>query len=237
LGLIHFILSRRTALLSPDSDDASSPDADDATDLAIIDSIKRRDRGAWASLYTRHQGRVFAVCMQMVHDRELASDLTQDTFVKLMKGIDSFDGRAKFTTWMTRIAMNVCLSKLRSEKLRRHASLDAPIAPNNDREPRGLGADLEQTSELSHPERVEAKEQKERVLAALRQLDPEQRAVLILADAQGLSYESIAATLGVAVGTVKSRLFRARAALKERTEAGSRRPSVDQTIDRSAPQR
>ncbi len=173
----------------------------------------------------------------MVHDRELASDLTQDTFVKLMKGIDSFDGRAKFTTWMTRIAMNVCLSKLRSEKLRRHASLDAPIAPNNDREPRGLGADLEQTSELSHPERVEAKEQKERVLAALRQLDPEQRAVLILADAQGLSYESIAATLGVAVGTVKSRLFRARAALKERTEAGSRRPSVDQTIDRSAPQR
>jgi len=188
--------------------------SEDPIDAQLVAAIARNEREAWGTLYTRHQSRVFAVCFQMVHDREMAADLTHDTFVKVIKGIASFDGRAKFTTWMTRVAMNVCLSKIRSEKLRRHASLDAP---SHDRE-HGRGVDLEQNREHSHTAGVEAHEQKERVLAALRKLDPEQRAVLILADAQGLSYESIAGALNVAVGTVKSRLFRARAALKDKLE-------------------
>ena len=210
---LSFNSHRHGPLPSP-TEPESGGTTEDPIDAQLVEGILRNDREAWGALYTRHQSRVFAVCFQMVHDRELASDLTHDTFVKVIKGIASFDGRARFTTWMTRIAMNVCLSKIRSEKLRRHASLDAPT---KDRE-HGRGPDLEQNREHSHTTSVEASEQKERVLAALRKLDPDQRAVLILADAQGLSYESIAATLQVAVGTVKSRLFRARAALKDKME-------------------
>ena len=192
----------------------------------MIEAIKRGDHSTWALLVTKHQNRVYATCVKMVHDRELALDLAQESFVKLMVGIGSFDGRAKFTTWLTRIVMNVCLSKLRSEKLRRHASLDAPSGgadgrgdgSDGDARP-GRGTELEQAREPSLSSRVEAHEDRERVLSALRNLDPDQRAVLMLCDAQGHSYEQIAETLGVAVGTVKSRLFRARAALRAEVEA------------------
>ena len=152
----------------------------------------------------------------MVHDRDLATDLTQDAFVKVIQGFSSYDGRSKLSTWMIRVTMNVCLSKLRSEKLRRHASLDRPA--QGDPDGGAWGDTFSDLSEQSVPGSVEAHEDRERVLQALASLDPDQRAVLILSDCRGQSYEDIASTLSVAVGTVKSRLFRARAALREAVE-------------------
>ena len=207
----------------PDAADQQPEDLsqDDALDIAAVAAVKSGDAGAWAGLIQRHQDRIYSTCVRMVHDREMATDLAQDTFVKIIKGIDSFDGRARLTTWMTRIAMNVCLSKLRSEKLRRHASLElmseGRSGPGAESEG-GRGIELEQSREPGLSSGVEAHEDRERVLAALRQLDPDQRAVLILCDCQGNSYEQIAVVLGVAVGTVKSRLFRARAALRDAVE-------------------
>ena len=199
-----------------------APEGDAVDDLPLIEAARRGDRNAWAALYERHLPRIMGTCMQMTRDREMAADLAQDTFVKIIRGIDKFDGRARFTTWITTIAMNVCRSKFRSEKLRRHASLDAPA--------RGRDAQAipepAQPRELGGGSRVEANEDRDRVLAALSRLDPDQRAVLILADSQGLSYEHIAGTLGVAVGTVKSRLFRARMALRQQME--SPRPPPDE---------
>lgn len=206
-------------LLAP-SDPEAGGDADD--DLPLIEAARRGDRDAWAALYQRHLPRIMGTCMQMTRDREMAADLAQDTFVKIIRGIDKFDGRARFTTWITTIAMNVCRSKFRSEKLRRHASLDAPSRTRDDKT-------LPEPAQLSEPDGVsgvEANEDRDRVLAALSRLDPDQRAVLILADSQGLSYEHIAGTLGVAVGTVKSRLFRARTALRQQME--SPRPAPDE---------
>jgi RNA polymerase sigma-70 factor (ECF subfamily) len=207
-------------LLRTPGDSQAGGDADD--DLPLIEAARRGDREAWATLYQRHLPRIMGTCMQMTHDRELAADLAQDTFVKIIRAIDKFDGRARFTTWITTIAMNVCRSKFRSEKLRRHASLDAPARGRDD-------TSLPQPAPPSEPNgvsRVEANEDRDRVLAALSRLDPDQRAVLILADSQGLSYEHIAGTLGVAVGTVKSRLFRARSALRQQME--SPRPPPDE---------
>jgi RNA polymerase sigma-70 factor (ECF subfamily) len=207
-------------LLRTPGDSQAGGDADD--DLPLIEAARRGDREAWATLYQRHLPRIMGTCMQMTHDRELAADLAQDTFVKIIRAIDKFDGRARFTTWITTIAMNVCRSKFRSEKLRRHASLDAPARGRDD-------TSLPEPAQPTEPNgvsRVEANEDRDRVLAALSRLDPDQRAVLILADSQGLSYEHIAGTLGVAVGTVKSRLFRARSALRQQME--SPRPPPDE---------
>lgn len=193
---------------------------DDSLDTDLVDQIRRGDPNGWTALVARYQNRLFAVCLRMVHNRELATDLTQDAFVKIIQGINSFDGRSKLSTWMIRITMNVCLSKLRSEKLRRHASLDAmregagPGGPNP-----GRARGFEQNKEPGVGESVEHDEERAIVLAALRELDPEQRAVLILCDSQGQSYEQIAEVMQVAVGTIKSRLFRARTALREAVEA------------------
>lgn len=187
-------------------------------DLTLIRAIRRGESAAWTPLLSRHQDRVYAVCVRMVGDRELALDLAQDTLVKVIQGLDSYDGRSQLSTWITRIAINVCLSKLRSEKLRRHASLDAPSGGTDD-PGRTFAESTAQTREQFAAERVQSGEDRRLVLAALMRIDPEQRAILVLRDSRGMDYERIAEVLGVAVGTVKSRLFRARTALREHIEA------------------
>lgn len=191
-------------------------------DLTLVRAIQRGDAGAWQELIRKYQDRLFATCMRMVHDREMAADLTQDSMVKVIEGLDTYDGRAKLSTWMIRITMNVCLTKLRSEKLRRHASLDATDARTGLTQGEQLadGQGFGRVSpELSAAQRVEGDELRELLSAALVRLDPEQRAIVVLRDSRGLDYDQIAEILGVPVGTVKSRLFRARMALRELIEA------------------
>ena len=111
--------------------------------------------------------------------------------------------------------MNACLSKLRSEKYRRHASMDLPVHGSDGST---FGDSLAQFKELSSAERVERDEERFRMADALRRLSPEHKAILVLRDGRGLEYEQIAEILEIAVGTVKSRLFRARNALRELLE-------------------
>ena len=172
---------------------------DDAQDLKLVEAIRRGEQSAWAILITKHQDRLFATCLRMVHNRDLAADLAQDSFVKIIQGIDSFDGRAKLSTWMIRITMNVCFSKLRSEKVRRHVSLDALTDRSDGANDGGRRAmEFSGGREPAAASSVEAHEDRDRVLEALRLLDPDQRAVIILCDAQGHSYDQIAEVLGVA---------------------------------------
>lgn len=187
-------------------------------DLPLIEAIRRGETSAWKTLLTSYQDRVFALCLGKVGHRELAADLTQDVMVKLLQHLDSYDGRARLSTWVYRITLNVCYSKLRSEKYRRHASLDSGRdRPGADPEP-AAEAGLAQTRELSGVSRVEMEDERRLLLAALARLDEEHRDILLLRDSRGLDYEQIAEVLGVAVGTVKSRLFRARVALREAME-------------------
>lgn len=197
-------------------------------DARLIERIRatssRADsQAALAELLQAHEERIFATCLRMVRDPETARDLTQDAMVKVIQGLDSFDNRARFSTWLTRVAMNVCISYMRKRKLRRHASLDAPMASGGG----GAGASeggrtfsdaLEAAPEPSGQERVETREDRDMLLAALDTLDPDHRAVLVLRDGQDLDYQQIGEVLGVPIGTVKSRLFRARAALREAIE-------------------
>lgn len=209
---------------------------DDARDLALIERIRAggpADRAAWGEMVRLYQDRIFSVCMKMLRDREAAADLTQETFVRLIQGLETYDGRSKLSTWLIRVAMNACLSYLRAQKLRKHASLDAGLPPSLIRGMsvraseggsgsggRAQGAGREQTPGQS----VELHERRRRVAAALAGIEPDQRAILILRDVQGLEYEQIAVVLEIAGGTVKSRLFRARMALREALEKLESRP-------------
>lgn len=197
-------------------------------------AIQGGDQAAWAPLLTRYQDRLFGVCIKMLGNRDLAADVTQDAMVKIIEGLGSFDGRAKLSTWMIRVTMNVCLSKLRSEKLRRHISLEAMNGLGKGGGSRGGGfyEDRRGSGADAIPDRggrgaggepegesgVEREETRRLVAAALLRISPEQRAILVLRDARGLDYDQIAEVLSVPVGTVKSRLFRARTALREAIE-------------------
>jgi RNA polymerase sigma-70 factor (ECF subfamily) len=199
---------------------AGSPEAD-AQELALVKAIQRGQTQAWAALLSRYQDRLFGVCYRMVGDRDLAADLTQDSMVKIIEGLSTYDGRSKLSTWMIRVTMNVCLSKMRSEKLRRHASLDAPDRAGPGREGRPAGDRLEdfREREPDGSSGVERDELRRVVAGALLRIAPEQRAILVLRDARDLDYDQIAEVLDIPVGTVKSRLFRARAALREAIES------------------
>ncbi|MGD9790099.1 MAG: RNA polymerase sigma factor [Phycisphaerales bacterium] len=204
---------------SPEATPAPLP-IEDAREQHLVAAAQKGDQSVWPELIRMYQSRMFGLCLKMVHNRDMAADLTQDAFLKIIKGLDTYDGRSKFSTWAYRITMNVCLSKLRSEKLRRHASLDAPGKDvDGAAGAASWGASMIQERELSPGSGVERQDERRLLSAGLQTLDPEQRAILILRDGRDLDYEQIAETLGIAVGTVKSRLFRARVALREAIEA------------------
>ncbi len=212
----------RASQTSPDQPRGPRPvTPEDQADRDLVAAIRAGDSSAWTTLFERYQVRIFTVCVRMVRDRELASDLTQDAFIKIIRGLDSFDDRAKLSTWVYRVTMNVCLSKLRSEKLRRHASLEA-MAAGGGRDPdRRTELGFAQQREPGVGEGVELDEERQRMMHALGALSDEHRAILVLRDGRGLEYEQIAETLDIPVGTVRSRLFRARAALRQAYEVGT----------------
>lgn len=192
--------------------------ADESDDLALVERVRAGDPAAWTELLDRHSGRIYNLCLRMVGKREFAADLAQDAMVKIIEGLDSYDGRARLSTWIHRVTTNVVISKLRAEKHRRHASIEASRSPDSEHSP----ASIRQTLEDREPgpaSSVEIRQQRHRLSEALLRLTPDQRAIIVLRDAQGLDYEQIGEVLGIAVGTVKSRLFRARGALREAVEA------------------
>lgn len=223
---------------------ASPQDQDhNADDLRLVRAIQAGDAAAWSVLLGRYQDRLFGVCLRMIGDREAAADLTQDAMVRIIQGLSSYDGRARLSTWLIRVTMNVCLSHLRGQRLRKHASLDASSAPtaagnaarNRDgpsagslgRGGLGGGSGGGGMGELSPDQRVQIQEDHARVAAALGEVSPEQRSILVLRDVQGLDYDQIAEALEVAVGTVKSRLFRARLALREALEGKANASDIE----------
>ncbi|MEM6458908.1 MAG: sigma-70 family RNA polymerase sigma factor [Planctomycetota bacterium] len=191
----------------------------------VVEALARRvqdgDRAALAELVRALEGRVFNVCYRMVSQRDDAAELAQDTLLKVVEKIDGFRGDAKLTTWVTRIAMNLCISHLRKRKLRQTVSLNGqhPSAPGSGSEDRGVGFRGGDSLAGAEPEPsscVELDEGLDALQRAIAGLDDDQRAVLVLRDLEQLDYHQIARLLELPVGTVKSRLFRARLALRDK---------------------
>lgn len=163
---------------------------------------------AFAALVERHKGRVYRTLYQMVGNAEDASDLAQEAFLKAYRALSGYRGDAAFTTWFHRLTVNVALDWLRSRSRR---PLQVPLEPPGDPSGRAPPMPTIPTPE----EQVMAREQQERVAAALEALRPEQRQVVVLHHFHGLSYHEVARRLGVPVRTVETRLYRARGCLRQ----------------------
>lgn len=183
---------------------------------------------ALTELLSGYQRRIYTICLRMVRRPEDAADLTQDVLLKLVENLDSYDGRSKLSTWVIRVAMNASLSHLRKSKVR----AERPLGPSEQASqgPRGAAAGEAGMPgpgggvrggrpEPSPAEGVEQNQQRMLIVRALESLDADARAMLVLRDVQDLDYQQLADVLDVPLGTVKSRLFRARAMLREAMEA------------------
>lgn len=188
-----------------------------ADDGELVAQVKRGETQAYGELVRRYQDRIFNTCWRICGHLEDARDLTQDAFLKAFEGLSKFRGESGFYTWVFRVAVNLALTHRRRGRTRRVVSLDSategsagnsdPVAsamhePLNDGSA-GAASDAELHSALGH---------------ALHGLEDEQRAVVVLRDMEGFNYEQIAAILQIPEGTVKSRLFRGRMALREAIE-------------------
>lgn len=211
---------------------ASTPPGD--ADPRVLERARAGEREALDRLLTPYLGRLYLLCLRMLGRPDDARDAAQDALVKIIRGLPAFDGRSRFSTWATRVAMNACLTRLRA-RARERGRLVAGEATPPDRlvfgsparaRPVGVDNIADDSREPDAAARVQLADDRARVLRALQAVSPEHRAVLVLRDVHGLEYDRIAAVLEVSIGTVKSRLFRARAALREQVEAASPQPSA-----------
>jgi RNA polymerase sigma-70 factor (ECF subfamily) len=180
-----------------------------ASERELLDLARGGDPDAFAALVAPLQRRAFNLAYRMVGEPEEAADITQDALVRAYSRIGEFRGEASFATWLHRIVHNTALDALRWRARHPVEALDPSPAGGGDppREVAAATAGPEDMAVGAHERRAI-----ERALAALT---PEFRATVVLRDLQGLDYEEVAAVTGVSLGTVKSRLHRARARLRE----------------------
>ncbi|MFW6457060.1 MAG: sigma-70 family RNA polymerase sigma factor [Planctomycetota bacterium] len=184
-----------------------------ANESDLIDRAKDGDREAFTVLVRRYQDYVHNAVVHMVGRGQDAEDLSQEVFLKAFRGISGFKQRSKFSTWLYGIMLNCVRSFWRRQgRGPDEVSLDAGGDPDCSA-PDPKGASHERP--LDH---LLSKERVEIVRAAIHKLDPKRKEVIVLRDLQGLSYKELATCLEVPVGTIKSRLARARSALREKIE-------------------
>lgn len=175
-----------------------------------IEKAKAGDIRAFEELMEEHQKAIYNVAYRIVGNYDDASDVAQDAMIKIFKNLSYFEERSKFTTWMYRIVTNTALDFLKKNRRNKVISIDETISGEENDYGKQLASD-----EATPQELVEQDERKQAVLKALYKLTPEHRAVLVLRDINGLSYDEIANVLMCSEGTVKSRINRARKSLRE----------------------
>ncbi len=181
----------------------------DATDEALVDAARAGDRAALDALLRRHHDRIFVLCRRLCRDRGDAEDAAQNALIAIVRGLPHFDGDAAFTTWSYRVATNACLDELRRRGRRpvpsESAAEDLQGAVDRGARSGGPGTDP--------ADAVVTAEQRGTVQAALDQLPEEFRLPVVLRDLAELDYAEIGEHLGLAPGTVRSRIARGRAKL------------------------
>ncbi len=178
-----------------------------ADDRRLIAASVKGDTAAFGELVRRYQDRLYNTIYRLLDNADDAQDVVQDAFVSAYQSLEGFKGDSQFFTWLYRIAVNTAISHKRRQRLT--LSIDAG---------RNGGARVEplDTSDASRPgHALERAEEERRVQQALNRLSAEHRAVLIMKDMEGQKYEAMAAILGVPIGTIRSRLHRARIELRE----------------------
>jgi RNA polymerase sigma-70 factor, ECF subfamily len=193
----------------------SGPDPDER---AFIERLVARDERAFNELVELYGERVYRLMFRMLARKEEAEDMAQEVFVQVFKAIDQFRGDSKLSTWIYRVAVNLC--KNRGKYLaRRHSQEQDELEPHAERSALGEARGVT-SSELAGPDQIVIGYQLEIIVKrCIAGLEPEFREVLVLRDVEDLTYDEIGEITGLAEGTVKSRLHRARAMLKQSVES------------------
>ncbi|MGD0060159.1 MAG: sigma-70 family RNA polymerase sigma factor [Verrucomicrobiia bacterium] len=190
------------------------PDAEkSASDHELLDRCRAGDEEAFDDLVRRHQQRAFNVAFQVLRDREDATEVAQDAFVRIYRSVGNFRGECEFTTWLHQIVMNLARNKHRWWKRRGRqssVSLDSPVEMGDGEAPTQIAA----SGDAPDVETVKA-EFVELLSRRMEELPRKLREVLVLRNVENLRYEEIATVLDCSIGTVKSRIARAREALRE----------------------
>ncbi|QDT01367.1 RNA polymerase sigma factor [Adhaeretor mobilis] len=213
--LFRFTSTSTAAVESSVSDPVPTDNSSLTDDSAIEDdqaiaAVRAGDTQAYGPLVEKYQDRLFNTLLRVAGSREDAADLVQDAFVQAYVKLDAFRGDSQFYTWLYRVGMNLALSHRRHRKNREsRATRSLEAAREN------VG-DEPVDNQPSAEEQVLSDEQTEQVHAAIGQLGDEHRQILVLRELESCSYEQITEILGLPVGTVRSRLFRARLQLKEK---------------------
>lgn len=179
------------------------------TEQELVDRARAGDQSAFEQLVVEHQNKVYSLAFRMVNHREEAADLAQESFLKAWQALPTFQGESSFGTWIYRLTTNLCIDYIRRQKRRQEiqpvASLDDPDS--------GLGEPADWKQDPQH--HVERKELRRALNRALQELPDHQRQILVMRELSGLSYQEIVQALDLDLGTVKSRIARARKNLQK----------------------
>lgn len=178
-------------------------------DELLVDRSRKGDLDAFDELVRRYEGKVYTIAYRFMGNHADAGDLAQDAFIRAYRALPTFRGDSSFATWLYRIASNVCRDEIRRQQRHKKVSLDEVMA-----QPGGNPSLV--AREISPQESIERNELQELVQGQLNALSEDHRLILVMREIQGLSYEEIAAALECTLGTVKSRLNRARQTLRQR---------------------
>jgi RNA polymerase sigma-70 factor (ECF subfamily) len=189
--------------------DAPSRDPDD--DARLVASAQAGDMRSYDVLVTRHRGRIFAMIRNMIHQEAEAWDLSQEVFIKAWQALPRFEAKARFATWLYRIAHNVVYDWTRKRRIEGVGEFNDEIFERDRIDPAAVTAP---DAGVSPDEAMAHAELRVKIEAALAKLSPEHREVVLLKDVQGLAYKDIAEVMGSSIGTVMSRLYYARQKLQ-----------------------
>lgn len=193
----------------------------------LIERLKRRDEAAFNELIQLYQGRIYRLVFRMLGDRAEAEDLAQEVFITVFKSIDGFRGDSKLSTWLYRVATNHCKNRIKYLQRRARGKKKEfdEIAEHDALE----SATMNPTSPIHRPDHLVEAYQKEQILkVAIAALEDDHRELIVLRDIEHMTYDQIQEITGLPQGTVKSRLHRARHALREKVKrlAEGRRSSM-----------
>lgn len=196
---------------------AVQEDAETARARDLMLRAVARDRSAFGQLVMLYQDRLYNAVLRLVGNPDEAMELTQEAFTRALASLESFRGDSAPYTWLFRIAVNLSITRLRSVQRRRVFSLDHPVSGNGRHSGDQAAALIDRVRQSSPGpgEILESRERAEQVVSALGRVDPEYRAVLIMRDIEGFDYQQMADVLSLPLGTLKSKLFRARIALRD----------------------
>ncbi len=202
------------ALLWRDSgDDMDDPELEEK----LLERLRARDERAFNELVKAYERRVFGLVFRMLGSRAESEDLTQEVFVQVFKAIATFRGESKLSTWIYRIAVNLCKNRAKYNRVR-HAGEQDQLEDVAERLPLSQARNAN-VAQVARPDEAMAGRQVEEIVRqAISEVDDNFRECLILCDVEELSYEEIAEITSLPVGTVKSRIFRGRAQLRELVE-------------------